>query len=186
VQVGDAAPRDLRWLERHADALGRTSSLDEVPASGEAASKVRTLADSSGRIDVCPLLSAVLRMSPHDFELLILGVASGAIRRDEAELVAAASFVEMYGIDLGRFLGSSRRSSATSLNAAWGDLDLDVDGLLWAAASFGIVPRDALVAWARESEGRFEPAEDDWRERGGHGSSGGDISEIDWLFGTLS
>lgn len=121
---------------------------------------------------------------------LVERVGLGGIA-DAAELVAAASFVETYGIDLGPVLAETDEEIGRLVERGLegigeGDMALDVDRLLWAAESFGIVPEEALVTRACQGEGRYEPDEDDWRERGGYRSGGGDVSEIDRLFWGLS
>lgn len=126
---------------------------------------------------------------------LVEGLTERVWSRDFAAtartLVDAASFVEMYGIDVEPILGEDDDDIGRSVehglrDIGQGDLTLDVDSLLWAAELFGIVPSGALVAKAREGEGRYAPDNDDWRDRRGYGSGDGDVSLIDRLFGSLA
>lgn len=124
-------------------------------------------------------------------EGLVERVWSGDFAQDPETLVHAASFVEMYGIDLEPIVDDRLEEIRHSVEHGLrdigdGDLPLDVDELVWAAEFFGFTPSADLVAKAREGEGRYEPDEDDWRDWGGYGSRGDDVAEIDRLFGTLT
>jgi hypothetical protein len=105
-------------------------------------------------------------------------------------LVEAAEFAEYYGIDVEPIHAEIQDQVADTVRMDLeairdNELAFEVDSLVFAAEHFGVAPSEQLVAQARENEGRYEPDEDDWRERDDYRSGDDDVSDIDRLFGSL-